>query len=271
MSDTATQGTGRPSEFEGATSAKTPEEIRAEQAAMNGQPVTMTPPAQAGPVYTEAQLNAAREEAARVERERLHGQVKGIDSIRQELDQLKADRDAEAAARQAEIDAANAEAEAERVKSMTLTQRMEHHEQEMSQRMETWEQQREQEQALLNKERQFLALEAYKTSKLAVAQDSIIPQLRDLIGGNNEAEIDAAIEDAIARTQSIIGDVQQAQQQQWQGQRGVSTTAPAVGPLENQAQQRPLGKADIDNMSMAEYARHRSQLLPATGRAFRGQ
>jgi len=123
--------------------------------------------------------------------------------------------------------------------------------------------------ALLDQERRFQELEAYKSRRMAEEQESIMPELADFVKGNSEEEIDSAISAVIARTSAIVENIQQAMPQR-QNLRGVPATGSTpIGPLENTTEQQTFTSADIANMSMEQYAQIRDRLLAQA--SFRGR
>lgn len=263
MSDTGTQTPPtQQSEFFGAASQPTPEQLRAEQARING----LAPQYQqaAPPVVTkeehERQLAAVRNEF-----------TPRLEQISGQLAALQAEREAERAAREAaEKEAADAATAAavEAEAKLTLTQRFEQHKATTDAEFRRIAEERQIEQAVFAREREFSSQSEYRTTAIAARQDEIMPQLRDLVAFGGKEDVDRSIEDMIARSHGVITDVQTAQQQAWTGQRGVSPTAPAAGPLENNLDSQPkqLSAQDIASMSVADYARNRGALLQAASR-----
>lgn len=132
---------------------------------------------------------------------------------------------------------------------------------------DTWESrftqlqtEREQERALLAKEREYNELVEYRNAQLQTNADDIAPQFHNFIVGESREQIDNAIAQAKAATQSIFDEVAAARQQQTSQMRGVAPTGyTALGPLEGSMSQKTYTPADINNMSMAEYAKFRQE------------
>jgi hypothetical protein len=103
----------------------------------------------------------------------------------------------------------------------------------------------------------------YRNTRLQAEQESIIPELIDLVSGNSEDEIEQSIAVLRERSSAIIESIQQATQQQQGRLRGAPVTAPPVGPMETQTEYQQLSADDIRNMSMDQYSKMRDRLLNA--------
>jgi hypothetical protein len=113
--------------------------------------------------------------------------------------------------------------------------------------------------ALLDKERQLREVETYRQRRVHESQDEIIPELIDLVAGNTPEEIEASVEILRQRSAAIIESIQQATQPS--RVKGVSVTAPSVGPMETQTEYQTLNAEDIRNMTMDQYVKMRDRLL----------
>lgn len=274
MSDTSTFSSTNDGVMPGVTGAKTPDQLRAEQqamnAALNGQPLnpfTQTTQPQGGG-FTAEDIERARQQ----EKEKLYPQLQQVDAMRAELDELKAEREAARKAAEEAEAAAEAARKAAEEEKMSVRDLLVARDQEWNARFNQLEEQRRMSEAMLEKERQYGALMEYRQNRIAALQqeNSVIPALYDYIGGDNEEQIEASIADAQRRTQEILMGVQQAQQQAWVGMRGTAPTAPVGGPLENVPLDKPISAQDVSNMSMAEYARNRGRLHQAASQQFYG-
>jgi hypothetical protein len=137
-------------------------------------------------------------------------------------------------------------------------------EQDYKTRFDEIERQRSQQEALLEKERALQALTSYRQRRVTDEQETIIPELIDLVAGNSEEEIENSIAVLRDRSNAIIESIQQATQQQQGRLRGVSPTSPPTGPMENQTEYQTLTAEDIRNMPMEQYAKMRERLMNAT-------
>lgn len=132
---------------------------------------------------------------------------------------------------------------------------------------DTWEErfnalqtEREQERAVLAKERAYNELVDYRNNRLMESADSIAPQLHPFIGGDTREQIDAAIAQAVEATNSIAAEVEQVRREQTPQVRGVSPTGYGpIGPVDNALTTKTYSAADINNMSMQEYAKFREE------------
>lgn len=162
------------------------------------------------------------------------------------------------------------EAESRRLaeEEMSVRELLEHKEKEWQEQLAAERQERENLAATLNREREYQQLQDYRTRRLTEEVDTIMPELRDLVGGNTQAEIDASIDLVKSKTEAIMQQVAANMPQPVQAPpRGASVTGqPPVGPQEMlEGSQRQLTPEDIANMPMEEYKRLRGQLMEAAG------
>ena len=124
--------------------------------------------------YTEVDLQRVREQ----EKSKLYPQ---IDSLKEEINLLKKDREAQlaeaAAIAKEKEEAARKLAESE----MDVRALLEKKEQEWTAQLEEIRQEGARKDALLERERQYAELTAYRNRRLAEEQDNIMPELVDLI------------------------------------------------------------------------------------------
>jgi DNA repair exonuclease SbcCD ATPase subunit len=142
-----------------------------------------------------------------------------------------------------------------------FNQRINQVEEEWSKKFSELDAQRQAQDALLEKERYLQQLESYRQRRLQAEEDNIIPELRDLISGNTEEEIDSSIAVLRERSNAIIESIQRASQPT--RPKGAPVTAPPTGPLENQQEYQTLTADDIRNMPMDQYVKMRDRLLNA--------
>lgn len=222
--------------------------------------------------FTEKDIQRVRQQ----EKDKLYKRIEDADtrvkSMEEQLTILSQER--EAAIKQAE-ERAKAEAEALRQREVEelsakdlLAKREDEFNQRLNQVEEEWqtrfndlEAQRQAQEALLEKERYLQSLESYRQRRLHEEQETIIPELRDLVSGNNEEEIENSIAVLRDRSSAIIESIQQAGQQT--RLRGAPVTAPPTGPLENQQEYQTMSADDIRNMPMDQYVKMRERLLQA--------
>lgn len=213
--------------------------------------------------YTDEDIERVRRE----EKDKLYGRIQTMD---EQLKDLQRQREAEEAERLALL-----EAEAERVKreeeeAMETRELLKRKEEEWAGRFAELEDRYEQDKAVFERERRFQEIEKYLQARVAQEAEWIIPELRDLVRGNSETEIDASIDEMKARTAAIMGQLESSVQAQRQSQRGAAPTAPPNGPMEQMQSYESITADDIRSMDMETYKKHRASLLNASGRAYRG-
>lgn len=215
-------------------------------------------PAATQKFYTEEDLAKVRSQ----EKSKVYPELQ---SVKEELAALKREREEEAArkAEQAAAEAASREAaqKAKLEEELSAKDLLKLKEQEWMDKLEQERQERLASQALLEKERSFAELQAYKQNLIETERENVMPQLLNFLRGNTPEELQASMEDLKAQTASIVSDVQATNQQLRKDQRGVSVTAPSSGPLEINSENRQFTAADIAAMSVEDYAKNRSRLL----------
>lgn len=214
--------------------------------------------------YTEEDVERIRRE----EKDKLYGR---LSTMEEQLKAIDAAREAQEAAARAEQEAALEEARRKEEEAMETRELLTRKEQEWTDKFSSLQSQYDQDKAVFEQERRFQALSEYQTARLAQESEYIMPELRDLVVGSNEAEIDASIEAMKARTAAIMAQVSQSAVVQRQDMRGAAPTAPPVGPLEQLQQYESVTPDDIRSMDMETYKRHRASLLNAATRSYNGQ
>jgi hypothetical protein len=213
------------------------------------------------PGYTEVDLQRVREQ----EKSKLYPQ---IDSLKEEINLLKKDREAQLAeanriaAEKAEEARKKAEAE------MDVRSLLEQKEQEWKTQLEEIRQENARKDALLERERQYAELTAYRNRRLAEEQDNIMPELVDLISGNSADEIEQSITGLRERSSKILESAQQAMQSARRDMKGTSTTLPPT--MENNSGQQQFTADQIAAMSVTEYAKYRDRLFPGANNQNKG-
>ena len=211
--------------------------------------------------YTEVDLQRVREQ----EKSKLYPQ---IDSLKEEINLLKKDREAQlaeaAAIAKEKEEAARKLAESE----MDVRALLEKKEQEWTSQLEEIRQEGARKDALLERERQYAELTAYRNRRLAEEQDNIMPELVDLISGNNADEIEQSITGLRERSSKILESAQQAMQSARRDMKGTSTTLPPT--MENNSGQQQFTADQIAAMSVTEYAKYRDRLFPGANNQNKG-
>lgn len=231
--------------------------------------IPVDPPAPQDPpdpdkIFTREDIEKARRE----EKDKLYSRIEAMDSEVKRLREEREERE-RLAAEQAAEEEARRKAEAE--EEMSVRELLQAKEQEWQNQFAQVQAEREEERRLFEMERQFQALEQYRLQALQANEDDIMPELRDMVGGNTQEEIDQAVALAKDKTARILANMTAAQQQVRQTQRGASVTAPAAGPMENQTNYQTLTADDIRNMDMDTYRQNREKLLGALGSQTRDQ
>lgn len=227
--------------------------------------------------FTKAELDALLQR----ERDKLYGRLSKSDEASQkmqsELEELrkaeatrakaeeKARKDAEAAAKKAQEAELSAKELIEQ-RSRELQDQYAQQQEEWANQVSTLQQQMQEREALFAKEREFQALSSYAQQQVAAHQDQIAPELLDYVSGNSKEEIDASIARAVEKTAAILAGIQRGQQAQRAAMPGVSTGGfTPAGPLEGAGQPQGFTEEQLKNMSAAEYAKVRSQLINSGG------
>ena len=123
---------------------------------------------------------------------------------------------------------------------------------------------------LLEREREYSALTEYRSQRVRDLSDDIIPELQDLVVGNTPDEIEASLAGLVERSTKIIESATSAAQAARRDMRGTGVTAPSVGPMETQSAQQQFSQADLADMPMSEYVKHRASLLNLASQNKRG-
>lgn len=184
-----------------------------------------------------------------------------VERLKEEIAILKRDREE----REAQEAALRAEQEAEAKRraeeDMDVRELLSAKEQEWQAQLEAERQERERAIALLERERQFSELQAYRNARLEEERDNIIPELVDLINGDTPEEIENSIASLRERSERILRSAQEAMTSARRDLTGTRITTPAAGPLDTNSENRMFTAEDVSNMSMSEYQKYRDRLL----------
>ena len=190
--------------------------------------------------------------------EKLQEELSVLKKEREERAALEAERAAKRQAREAEREA---ERKAKAEEEMSFKKLLKTKEEEWESKLESERLEREKAFALLQQEQKYNELKDYRNQRLEQERDSIIPELIDLISGNSKDEIEQSILGLKERSAKIFDSVAQVAQQSRKEMAGTRITSPASGPLDNDSDSRTYSPNDINNMSMADYAKNRAKLL----------
>jgi DNA repair exonuclease SbcCD ATPase subunit len=237
------------------------------EVSLSQQPVVVTD--QVAPTDGRDERFFTSEDIERVRREEKDKLYDRISSMDEQLKSLAAEREererAEEAARQ-EAETLRRQKEEE---TMEVRDLLERREQEFNERINEIQETYERDRALFEQEKRLMELDQYRQAIVDQNAEYIMPELRDLIRGNTEQEIESSVEEMRNRTAIIMQNMTEAATQQRQSMRGVAPTAPPVGPMENSAEYQSLSPEDIRTMDMETYRKYRDRLIPAASQAYR--
>lgn len=204
--------------------------------------------------FTQDDIARAREQ----EKAKLYPQM---EKLKEELATLKKERDERAADEERTRQAQAAEQQKKLEEEMDIRDLLSKKEQEFQARLEEERLERERAFALLEQERTFQEVMQYRQQRLEQERESIIPELIDLVEGNNSDEIEQSIASLKEKSARILDSAAQAMSSARREMAGARITAPASGPLDNDSEQRSYSPDSIRDMPLAEYAKQRAKLL----------
>jgi len=217
-------------------------------------PTVTTTESKSSKFYTEDDLAKVRSQ----EKEKLYPQ---IENLKEELLSIKKEKEEEAARRGAEADAEALRLKEAKESELDAKSYAELKTRELQEQLERERNERERAFALLEREKTFADLQAYRQELLEQERENIIPELVDLIAGNSREEVQQSVEGLKARSAKILDSAQSALQNARKEMKGTSITTPPAGPLETNMEHRTLTADEIQSMSMNDYAKYRSRLL----------
>lgn len=209
--------------------------------------------------YTDEDLAKVRSQ----EKDKLYPQ---IESLKEELNSLRKEKEEEAARRNADAQAEAERAKAEALSELDSKSYADARLSELQEQLERERQERERAFALLEREKTYADLQAYRQQVIEQERDNIIPQLVDFIQGNTREELAESVERLKERSASILESAQSAMQNARKEMKGTSISAPPAGPLETNSEQRSLTPQEIAAMSMNDYAKYRDRLMSDAAR-----
>ena len=191
------------------------------------------------------------------EKQKLYPQ---IDRMKEEIAVLKREKEEREAAEAAKQAEKAAEAKRREEEEMDIRELLKTKEQEWSTQLEQERLERERAIAMLDMERQFSEMQSYRNQRIEAERENIIPELIDLVDGNNADEIESSIASLKERSARILESAQQALQSTRRDMVGTRTTIPASGPLDTDSE-RQFSPEDIKSMSLSDYQKYRERLL----------
>ena len=136
-------------------------------------------------------------------------------------------------------------------------------EREWQDRLDAERMEREKFQAMLEQERRLAELQSYRARRIEEERDNILPELIDLVRGEDPAQIEESITGLRQRSDRILESVQQANEVARSSMTGARVTAPPTDPLDTYSDGRSFTPEQIRDMSIDEFARYRQTLLGA--------
>lgn len=222
------------------------------------------------PGFTADDLAKAREQ----EKAKLYPQLEKMKEelalqkkLAEDLFAKQEEREQRRAAKEAEKEAKRKAREEE---ELPLKELLAKKEQEFQAQLEQERLERERAFALLEQERKFQEVMNYRQQRVEQERDNIVPELIDLVDGNNADEVEQSIAMLKEKSARILSSAQQAMQSARQQMAGTRITNPAAGPLDNDSEQKSYSPDSIREMSLADYAKQRAKLL-GTAASNRGQ
>ena len=209
--------------------------------------------------YTDEDLAKVRSQ----EKEKLYPE---IDRLKEEVSLLKKEKEEKAAQLAAEADAEAAKVKEAVESELDAKSYAELKTRELQEQLERERSERERAFALLEREKSFADLQAYRQQVLETERENIIPQLVDFVQGNSREEIAESVERLKERSASILESASAAMQSQKREQIGTRATLPPNGPLETNTESRQFTAQDIASMSVNEYAKYRDKLMSESAR-----
>ena len=204
--------------------------------------------------YTEEDLAKVRTQ----EKNKLYSQIEGL---KEEVESLSKARKEELAAKAAEEAEKQRQLKLQEEAEMDVRELLSTKEQEWKEQLELERQERERAFALLEREKTFAEIQAYRQQRLDQERDNIIPELIDLITGETPEEIEASIAGLKQRSERILESAQSAMREARRDMAGTRVTAPQAGPMDINTGNRQFTAEEIAAMSLNDYAKYRQQLL----------
>lgn len=215
--------------------------------------------------YTQEELDAERERVRQQERDKLYPQISKSDERWTALnDELKDLRKSQKASEKLETDRVAAiEAEKKRAAEAEMSAKdlIDRRQAEFDARMAQFQAEQDLKIAILEKQNEATALQAYIQRRINEEQDNIAPELLEFIAGNTPEDVEASIAKVKATTTSIAENMRSAGVRQRAGMPGVAPAAGTngFGPLD-QPGSRELSAEDVKGMGMQEFAALRAKL-----------
>lgn len=236
----------------------TPEEIAAAEAAAKAE---VEAAGNAAKVDAEAkgasadEVKAAVEKARKEEKDKLYPQIEALKNSMTEIQEvLRAEREEKEAMKRA----AEEKAETKRLQGLSESDKMLEAVKRIEVQLAEERTARKAVETMLADRDRKTALETYKQNAIKLAGDEILPELVGLISGTSDAEIDAAIANAKARTVEITARFKNAKGDEVR--RALSgPTSPDTAALEEQELAERIGQVDPERYKSDP--KYRDQIL----------
>lgn len=215
--------------------------------------------------FTQADIDAAREQARREANDRLYGRIESSDqryaALQQQVDELRAANEKALEDERKRAEQIQADADAARREDMTAKQILEEESAKWNDRFTQMQRDIETRDALLDQERKRSELNDYKNRRIAEEKDpktdaqgqrvsdGIAPQLIGYVDGNSPEEIEQAIVTAKQNTTSILESIRQSRAQQAALAPGVPVNS-GTPNFDSMGQQQEFSADEIRAMSM---------------------
>ena len=220
------------------------------------------------PKYTADDLEKAREQEREKLYSRLNKQNDKLKTVEQQLKQFAEERDARIAEAEAARETAEAEARRIREEEMSARELIDERDRTWQEKFDLLQRQQAEREAILEKEKQYAALQAYIQRRVNEERDDIAEELLDYIGVNvsTEEEAEASIQMAKAKSAQIWENISKLNGMR----RGVGASGYTAGVIPSGNEPREITPDDIRNMSMEEFNAFRTQTGMDRANASRG-
>lgn len=215
--------------------------------------------------YSQEDLDAERERVRKEERDKLYPQIsrnddrsKAMDAELKELQAYRKKQEKEAADRDAVVAKARKDAEDAELSAKDLIAKRDAA---YEARLDQIQAENARQLAIMAQEVKFNQLQAYIQRRIIEEQDTIAPELQDLIDGDSPEAVEASIERMKTKTEQIVANLRGAQTRQRAAMPGVAPSAGTngVGPLDTPGD-RQISAEDISQMGMGQFAELRKTL-----------
>lgn len=213
---------------------------------------------------SEEEVQNRVEAARKQEKDKLYAQINELKDLVKEQQEYIRNQQKE---QEEEKKRKEEEAEKRRLAKLSEEDRQTEHMRKLEEKLEQSEQARRQFEIEVLENQRKERLEKYKAKVLALAGDSILPQLVDIVRGESEEEINMTLANAKARSEEIINQFRKERGEQVR--QGMSTTSPDTEALEEDELKNRISDVDTDRYMRDEEYRDslKAQIGNEYGRA----